>query len=62
MSSEKSRSSIFADTGEVLAVPDILMTFSLNDDDPWIDQKLAFIKGAVNPARFYVPKQLDLSA
>jgi len=38
------------------------MTFSLNHDDPWVAQKLAYIEGAVNPALFYVPKQLDLSA
>jgi hypothetical protein len=62
LSSEKSRSCIYADTGEVLAIPDILMTFSLNHDDPWVAQKLAYIEGAVNPAQFYVPKQLDLSA
>jgi hypothetical protein len=38
------------------------MTFSFNTGDPWVTQKLGYIEGALNPAVFCVPKQIDLSA
>lgn len=35
-SSETSKSSTFSDTGEAIAVSDVMMTFAFDQDDPWI--------------------------
>lgn len=59
MSGEKSKSSTFSDTGEAIAISDVMMTFEFDKDDPWIPQKMAKIEGAKNPVQCFVPKDLN---
>lgn len=62
MSGERSKSSTFSDTGETMALSDVMMTFAFDHDDPFAEQKLGYIEGAKNPVTSFVPKDLNAIA
>ena len=45
-----------------MAVPDVLMTLKMEDDDPFIQQKLDYIEGSSNPFKLNVRKDLNANS